>query len=342
MSAVVRTPVDDPAAWRGEDLAARNDWVISFDTALIAELDAALDQVEARGIEALDIRKEDFPLPRFSAMRDSILSALEGGLGFVLMRGLPMAHWDEARSRRVLYGLGTHLGWAEPQDGAGNRLHDVRDIGREFGSDDNIRYFQTSHAIKFHNDGADMFALCCLHAGRSGGLSRLVSAVELFNEIARRRPDLAEVLQQPFHFDARGQHPGGDRCQVIPIYSFERDAISIISKTDYIYSAQRFDGVPRLSAAQQEALELLKSIPEEPGMTLEFHLQQGDTLIASNHVALHGRTAFTDEPSSAPPRHMLRLWLTIPNGRPLPPHYADTREFRYTYQRRISAQPNSS
>jgi hypothetical protein len=104
MSAVVRTPVDDPAAWRGEDLAVRDDWVISLDPPLIAELDAALDQVEAGGIDALDIRKEDFPLPGFSAMREAILGALEGGLGFVLMRGLPVERWDSS-------GLGRTARW---------------------------------------------------------------------------------------------------------------------------------------------------------------------------------------------------------------------------------------
>ena len=88
-----------------------------------------------------------------------------GGVVFVVRRGWPVELWDGTRSRRALCGFGTHLGWAEPQDGAGNLLHDVRDIGRDFGSDDKIRYFQTSHSISFHNDGADMFALCCLHAG---------------------------------------------------------------------------------------------------------------------------------------------------------------------------------
>ncbi len=337
MNAPVRTPVDDPAAWRGEDLAQRRDeWTITLDAARIAELDAALDAVEARGLEALAIRREDFPLPGFSRLRDRILGAVEGGRGFVLLRGLPVARWSEARSRRALYGVGTHLGWAEPQDGAGNRLHDVRDVGRKFGSDDRIRYFQTNQAIEFHNDGADIFALCCLHAGRSGGLSRLVSAVEVFNTIARRRPDLAAVLQQPFYFDARGQHPDGHRCQVIPVFSFAQGALGVIAKSNYIHSAQRFEDVPRLSDAQREALALFESIPEEPGMALEFHLAQGDTLIASNHVVLHGRTAYTDDAATGPPRHMLRLWLTIPNGRPLPAHYADTREFRYTYERRVA------
>jgi hypothetical protein len=334
--------VTDPAAWRGEDMARHRDWVITLDEARVAELDAALDAVEAKGIDAADIRREDFPLPGFSGLREAILGALEGGRGFVLLRGLPVERWGEARSRRALFGIGTQLGWAEPQDGAGNRIHDVRDIGRKFGSDDSIRYFQTNQAIEFHNDGADTFALCCLHAGRSGGLSRLVSAVELFNEIARRRPDLAAVLQEPFHFDARGQHPDGNRCQVIPVYTFAEGAISIVAKSNYIYSAQRFEDVPRLSDAQREALDLLAAIPEEPGMALEFRLEAGDTLIASNHVTLHGRTAFTDESAIAPPRHMLRLWLTIPNGRPLPAHYADTREFRYTYERRVAQRPDAA
>ena len=85
---------------------------------------------------------------------------------------------------------------------------------------------QTNQAIEFHNDGSDAFAVCCVHAGREGGMSRLVSAVTVFSEVAQRRPDLAEALQQPFNFEARGQHPDGDRCQVIPVYSFAEGAIA--------------------------------------------------------------------------------------------------------------------
>jgi len=236
----------------------------------------------------------------------------------------------------ALWGLGTHLGWAEPQDGAGNRLHDVRDIGRSFGSDDKIRYFQTNHAIEFHNDGADMFALFCLRAGTTGGMSRLLSAVELFNEIARRRPDLAVVLQEDFYVDARGQRTDGGNCQIHPVFTYTSGYLSVLLKRAYIESAQRFPDVPRLTPAQAEALNLMGEVMEEPGMALEFHLMPGDILMASNHTVLHGRTAYTDGGSTGA-RHMLRLWLTLPNGRPLPSHYADTREFFATYQRRMSS-----
>ena len=35
-------PIGGPAAWRGPDLAARNDWIELLDTGEIAEIDAAV------------------------------------------------------------------------------------------------------------------------------------------------------------------------------------------------------------------------------------------------------------------------------------------------------------
>ena len=333
---LVDRPVDDPAAWRGADLQGRSNWVVSLTETHLKELGRAMGEVAFRGTSLLELGVADFDLPTLGLLLAELRDELEGGRGFLCLRGLPVHQWTEHEARIALWGLGTHLGWAEPQDGAGNRLHDVRDIGRPFGSDDKIRYFQTNHAIEFHNDGADMFALFCLQAGATGGMSRLLSAVELFNEIARRRPDLAVVLQEDFHVDARGQRADGARCQVHPVYTFTSGYPSILLKRAYIESAQRFDEVPRLTSAQVEALNLMAEVMEEPGMALEFHLASGDVLMASNHTILHGRTAYTDDGSTGS-RHMLRLWLTLPNGRPLPPHYADTREFVATYRRRMPA-----
>ena len=81
---------------------------------------------------------------------------------------------------------------------------------------------------------------------------------------------------------------------------------------------------------------LLVKIRRFDGMALEFDPQPGDVIVASNHVVLHGRTAYVDDDNAGQNRHMLRLWLTIPNGRPLPPHYAQTREFGPSYARRMA------
>jgi hypothetical protein len=337
MRDVLTTPLEDPAAWRGDRMAERFDWIITLDELMIAELESGVSAVAARGIDLFDVTRDDFPLATMSAHIETMLEALEGGRGFVLLRGLPVQRWSDAENRIALWGLGTHLGLPVGQDLPGNLLHDVRDTGRKFGSDDAIRYYQTNHEIRLHTDGGDIFALGCVRQGASGGRSLLVSAVEVFNEIARRRPDLAVVLQEDFWMDARGQRPDGARCQVLPIYTCHDGHLSILLKPEYIYSAQRFDDVPRITGAQREALELFHRVTREPGMALEFDLRSGDVLLASNHTVMHGRTEFEDAPDPARRRHMLRLWLTIPNGRSLPPHYADTREYAQTYRQRMPA-----
>ena len=337
MRELLTTVLDDPAAWRGDRMAPRSDWALVLDGAMAAELEAAVAAVAERGLDLFEITRGDFPLARLRRHFETMQGELEGGRGFVLLRGLPVTRWSEAETRIALWGLGTHLGRPVGQDLAGSLLHDVRDTGRPFGSDHSIRYFQTNHAIRLHTDGGDIFVLACVRRGARGGRTLVVSAVEVFNEVVRRRPDLAAVLQEDFWMDARGQRADGARCQVLPVYTWHAGHLSILLKAEYIHSAQRFDDVPRLTGRQVEALELFHRITEEPGMALGLELRPGDALLASNHTVVHGRTAFEDRPDPADRRHLLRLWLTIPNGRPLPPHYADTREYAETYRQRMPA-----
>ena len=337
MRELLTTPLEDPAAWRGDRMAERSDWIFTLDDRMVEELGNAVTAAVTRDIGLFDLTRDDFPLPTMHGYFEAILRELEGGRGFVLLRGMPVVRWSDAENRVALWGLGTHLGLPVGQDLAGNLLHDVRDTGRKFGSDDSIRYYQTSHAIRLHTDGGDIFALGCVRKGASGGRSLVVSAVEVFNEIVRHRPDLAVVLQEDFWMDARGQRPDGARCQVLPVYTRHDGCLSILLKPEYIYSAQRFEDVPRLTDAQHEALELFHQVTQEPGMALEFDLEPGDALLASNHTIMHGRTEYVDPPEPENRRLMLRLWLTIPNGRPLPPHYADTREYAQTYRQRMPA-----
>jgi hypothetical protein len=49
---------------------------------------------------------------------------------------------------------------------------------------------------------------------------------------------------------------------------------------------------------------------------------------------LHSRTTYRDHDDPALKRHLLRVWITLPNGRPLPPEFETTREFGHTYARR--------
>lgn len=252
-----------------------------------------------------------------------------------MLRGLPVDRWGIEQTSRALWILGLHLGSAEPQDKAGSLIHHVEDTGMKFEVNNTVRYYQTKMAIPFHTGGSDALAFICFSKGRSGGLSRLASGVTAFNEVLKRRPDLAHVLQENFHFDARGQHPNGDQCQVHPLYTFHNGHLNLIHKKPYIMSAQLLHGVPKLTALQQEALDFLETVMNEKEHVLEFESEPGDIQFVSNHTQVHGRTAFEDSVDSNAKRHFLRLWVTLPNGHEMPPLYAETREHMHAFVRRM-------
>jgi hypothetical protein len=334
VSAILTTPIEGRSAWLAEDLTRNKDWIFALTDEDRAELGAASRAVRARGLKLLDVRREDFPLPRLGAKLTGLLDDLEGGRGYVLVRGIPVEEITAEDSALILWGMGTYLGVAESQDRAGNLLHHVRDTGQSTMKSDSVRSYQTTEEIVFHNDGADAFALLCLRAGRSGGLSKAVSAVSVFNELLRRRPDLAELAQQPFHFDLRAQTHDNARTQAVPIFNWHAGHMNVMAKRHYIDFAQRFPDVPRLSAAQTECLDLIDQIAADPKFCFTFGMQPGEIQIGNNYQVMHSRTNYVDHDDPAKKRHMLRLWLTLYKARPLPPIFAQTREFAAAFARR--------
>jgi len=74
-----------------------------------------------------------------------------------------------------------------------------------------VRLYRTRSDIAYHCDAADVVGLLCLSAARRGGLSRLASSVTVFDELLRRRPDLAPRLFEPFALDLRSEERPGMR-----------------------------------------------------------------------------------------------------------------------------------
>jgi hypothetical protein len=284
--------------------------------------------------------REDFPLAKLGERLLRLRTELDEGRGFHLLRGLPVDRYPVEDCRLLFWGLALHLGEPEPQDGQGNLMHDITDTGQKVEGSDNVRGFQTSEELRFHNDGGDAFMLLCLKTAQSGGSSKLVSVAALFNAILARRPDLAEVLQQPFQFDARAQQaPGRSRVQVVPILLHHAGRLNAIYKRAYIDLAQRFPEVPRLTPAQVEAMDLVDELCADPAFHLSFDMQPGDLQLGSNHAVLHSRTQYVDHEDAAARRHLLRVWITLPDGRPLPSEFEYTREFCHTYARREARVP---
>jgi hypothetical protein len=166
--------------------------------------------------------------------------------------------------------------------------------------------------------------LLCLQTAKSGGLSSLVSSTTIFNEMRRRRPDLARVLFDSIETDRRGEVPERGRPYFsIPVFNSYRNLLSAIYQRQYIESARRFAGVSPLSSQQIEALNLFDELANDPALHLNMELRPGDMQFVHNHTILHDRTAFEDFPEPERKRHLLRLWLAPANARPLPDVFAE-------------------
>ncbi len=323
----VRTlPVDDPAAWTGAQLAGRDDWMYRITENDAAEILAAVDANRNRPM--LEVTLADFPLPALSARLRSLAANVDRGAGLALIRGLPIGDMDEDAAALALWGMGQHVGRPQFQDASRALLHHVRDTGGDWLADPGRRVYETNAEQVFHNDGGDLVMLLCRRAAKRGGTSRMVSAVTLFNEVLKRDPDLARVLQEPFAFDARNQQlPGRPAVQRVPIFIWHAGRMNVLHKRHYIETALRFDDVPALTDAQVAALDLVDQLCDDPEIQLAFELSPGDIQMACNFTILHARDSFEDHDEPEKKRHMLRLWLGLADGRPLPETYRETREF---------------
>jgi len=56
---------------------------------------------------------------------------------------------------------------------------------------------------------------------------------------------------------------------------------------------------------------------------LHMDFRPGDIQLLNNHCTLHSRSGYEDHTDPDKRRLLLRLWLNIPNGRPLAPAFAD-------------------
>jgi hypothetical protein len=302
-------PTTGPAAWRGEDLVGRSDWVHELTASEVAEIDAAVRDVRARGIELLETTRSDFVLPTLAPVIAAWADELDAGRGFVLVRGLPVDRMSEADAALAYWGIGQHLGLPVSQNTDGDLLGHVRDTGAD-PTDPSVRLYKTREAQPFHTDGSDVVGLLCLATARRGGASSIASSMSVVNEVARRRPDLAHLLFEPFPFDLYEQQATGEQPYLnLPIATAFGGRLFTMYIRFYIEQAQRHPGAPRLSNAQVELLDLIDEIASSPRFRLDMEFRPGDMQFLSNAVILHGRTAYEDDPDN--PRHLLRLWLTL-------------------------------
>jgi len=306
------------AAWRGDELSARQDWIYLLSDEQIAELEELGRRFMEEDPDLRHVAREDYPLNACAEAVAEWGRDVDYGRGFVLVRGLRTHLYSDALSAAIYYILGLHMGDPIRQNEMGDLIDHVYATSDKTMDDPTALSAKVRDKLVYHSDSSDIVALMCLRPAKSGGASCLVSGAQIYNEIVKRRPDLAPLLLEPFHWDWRRQDHGAPaNTYTSPIVSMKDGVFSMYAGSLYILTAQDYPEVPRITAEQIEVLKLFDDITYEPGMAIEMDFRPGDIQWLSNYAALHARTSFQDYPEPQRRRHLLRLWLHRASGRPV-------------------------
>lgn len=314
--------VIDPAGWTKDDLAASDDWIYALNESEIADLDRAVAAVERAGTQLMDVERSGFELPVLGPALRSLRAEVIEGRGFALLRGVPVHRYSRLQSAIAYWGIGRYFGDPLSQNAKGHLLGHVKDLGDKSLNNPTDRGYQTLDRLPFHIDPCDVVGLLCLQPAKSGGESTITSSITIHNEMLRRDPALVAALSERVYRDRRGEVPAGSLPYYqMPVFNYHEGYLTTSWQGGYIRSTQRFEDVPRHSATLTAALDTFDELARDLSFAMDF--RQGDIQLLHNHVIVHSRREFENHDDPALHRHLLRLWLVDPAGRPLPPAMFD-------------------
>lgn len=268
------SPVSGPFVWYGPEMAKRADWIRPLAPAEIAELEAAVQRLDATGIDVAEIGPDHLDVPGLGPLVEQIRRAVLKETGFILVRGVPVDRWSVRQCAIAYFGLGAMIGEPVSQNAKGHILGHVKDIGADYAKPTS-RGYQTAARLPYHTDSSDIVALLCLKRSKAGGLSSIASSATIYNEMLKRRPDLAAELTGPVYRDRRGELPeGAEEWYAVPVFSPMPGGGLI---TTYVRSAmrkaQRFPAVPRTTPELEAACNLFDELAESPEIHLDMEFR---------------------------------------------------------------------
>ena len=318
-------PIVDPAGWLPESLRDVASWSYRITDRDRAELIGATEAIRRDGVPVERMSRDNFRLDAFGETLHDVRRELLDGRGIVMLQNFPVDHLDRTGQAIAYLGLGSYLGRPMVQNEHGHVLGHVKNVGGDY-ADRKTRGTFTNAEMRFHADGCDYVGLLCLQTARSGGASRVASSVTLYNRLLERRPDLVQVLTQDFYRARTEMNPGDTPWLKQPMFSFSEGYFSATGAGIAVDRAQGLPGVPALTPLQKEAIELYREVVHECAADIPFGV--GDVQFLNNYVTLHTRRAFEDWPEPSRKRHLLRLWLSDPEGRPIPQEQREGRSGR--------------
>src|SRR5580698_1836514 len=121
----ILTPIDSPAAWRGDELRASEAWRRRLTEIEIAAMLRAAEAV--RDVTCPGFPAAAFPVPELGPLFAWMAEQLEHGPGVVRVSGLPIERFSGDALRRLFWGFCVNLGTPIYQTAGGEVLGEVKD-----------------------------------------------------------------------------------------------------------------------------------------------------------------------------------------------------------------------
>jgi hypothetical protein len=213
--------------------------------------------------------------------------------------------------------LARKIGTPVSQSADGDLVLSIRNESYD-GNDSRTRGPNTNRKLGFHTDRCDVIGFLCLQPAKIGGENHVVSSPRIEKIIRKEKPDLHAVLCRPFPYKRHVVDNGNNLpfCQQ-PIFSWKDNHFACSYLRVLIERADQDPECPNLSSEQRDSLDFFDSVCERETLQTRFTLKRGDLLFLNNWTTLHRRTAFEDFEEPEKQRHLLRVWLSVPNSRPL-------------------------
>ena len=272
--------------------------------------------------------KCDFILDSLTKVLNEQLDILQKGRGFIRLRGLDVKKYDSLTIQTIYWGICSYLGVGIPQNSKGELMSGVKDYGDKIISDnpyrDGIRLHRTTAKIDAHTDSCDHVALLCLQRAKQGGESGVISALSIYNEILKNKPEYLDTLCKGFYIDliGKGKSEKELSSHPIPVFSYYgRKMCSRFNKSQIELGAEKKSG--GLDSLSKEAVEYVQFLTVQEDFHLKMMLEEGDIQVLNNRVIYHTRTKVLDHEDPSKKRLLYRVWLNAPQPRPMAPEFAN-------------------
>ena len=312
MNEIYDRRIDHPAAWTSAQIGGKEGLIHRMGPEHLEALEELLVRTSHLAPDA--VTRADFDHPVINDLMKSVRFEIMNGRGAQVLSGLDIGGMSQEDYGRIYWGLGTHLG-----DGVVQSYRRDR-IGLVQKEEDNPtgRGYLMDVELRSHTDFHEILSLASFRKAPQGGLSGAVSSLAIHNVIREEAPHHLKALYEGFFHESAGSK--AISAEKVPVFSNVDGQVSCYFHGLFQFAAAKQMGV-EVPAELIAAQKFFSSVAQRPEIRADFMLEPGEMLFWHNFMILHSRTAFSDGPDQK--RLLLRLWLNVPDGRPMHPSFTE-------------------